>query len=631
MKSALWDRFGLFPRLAGMVAIGFLLIFSTLAVFGLRALDASTNRILEERMVLAEMAAGQIEGLVLQAFDGLLQTAAFAPFDPAAQGLTEEEHLLAHTYGGIGSLTLGAYFLDHRGRVVLAEPQGIASAEGLQAIRSSLAQPGDRFVSQPFAEPSTGHPAVAMTVALRDREGQVISYLGGLIDLYGPAITGPLELALKLGETGHAELVTAEGLTIASTNPGAFLRPGRHQRFYQTVLGGQRNKTIESVPYEEAGLLTPHKNIMALVPLSVAGWGLALGGDEAETLAPVASLRRNLLLSGLAMLGATLAVTLWGARRLIRPMTALTQRARAMSEGDLTTPVQVSTGGEIGVLARAFEEMRQSLLQALERLGHWNLELERQVKERSEQLARLQAQVEIERLKEEFVSQVSHELRTPLGLIKGYVTTLLRRDVSPAEGTRQEFLHIIREETEKLEALVEELLDTSRTRAGTFTISKKEVDLEGLLKRVMKRAKTRAGGQSLLRQGTIPLPRVKADAHRLEQVFNNLLDNAMKYSPEGKITVGARLEDGVVHFTVADEGESIPAEELGLVFDAFYRGKQATAKGLKGSGLGLTICRGIVEAHGGRIWAESAPGKGNRFHFTLPLTGGDGEQPGPGR
>jgi len=192
-------------------------------------------------------------------------------------------------------------------------------------------------------------------------------------------------------------------------------------------------------------------------------------------------------------------------------------------------------------------------------------------------------------------------------------------------------LHIIREETEKLEALVEELLDTSRTRAGTFTVSKKEVDLEALLKRVMKRAKARAGSQSLLRQGAVPLPRVKADAHRLEQVFSNLLDNAMKYSPEGKITVGAALEDGVVHFTVADEGESIPAVELGLVFDSFYRGKQAMAKGLKGSGLGLTICKGIVEAHGGRIWAESAPGKGNRFHFTLPLTGGDGEQPGPGR
>ena len=620
VRSAL-DRFGLFPRLAGIVALGFLLVFSTLAFFGLKAVNASTNRILDERLVLAEMAGSQIEAVLQGASDELLKTATFAPFDPTAKDLAEEFHLLSHTFGRIGSMTLGVYFLDRQGSVVLAQPPEVGSAEAaLETIRSSLTQLGDRHVSEPFVDPTTGRPTVAITVALRDKEGQSLSYLGGLVDLSGPAIVGPLERALQLGKTGHAELVTSEGITIASTNPGAFLHPGLHQRFYQRILGGDRQNTIETVTSEEPGLLTTQKNIMALVPLSIAGWGLALGGDEAETLAPVTSLRRNLLLSGLAMLGATLAVSLWGARRLIAPMTALTRRARGMSAGDLTTPVQAGGAGEIGVLARAFDDMRQSLQQALERLGKWNLELEEQVKERSEQLAGLQARVEVNRLKEAFIGQVSHELLTPLGLIKGYVTTLQRRDASPREGTRQEFLQIILEETEKLQALVEELLDTSRIRAGTFTVEKRDVDLEGLLNQVTKRANAMTRSNSVIREGTIPLPRVEADRNRLEQVFNNLLENAVKYSPQGKITVGAALQDGAVHFTVTDEGESIPAEELELVFDAFYRGKQATAAGVKGSGLGLTICRGIVEAHGGRIWAETGMRKGNRFHFTLPMS-----------
>ena len=517
-------------------------------------------------------------------------------------------------------MTLGVYFLDRQGKVVLAEPPEATSAEAiLQPIRNSFSQPGGKMVSEPFVEPRTGHPAVAVTIAVRGKDGETNSYLSGLIDLSGPLITGALDSALKLGNTGHAELVTAEGIVIASTYPGYFLHPGEHQSFYRTNLSVQRTKSIKTVPYEINGIPVQEKHIMAVVPLSVGHWGLALGGDETETMAPVTSLRRNLLLSGLVMLAVTLGVTLWGTRRIVRPVLILTQRAKSIAEGDLATPIEINAGGEVGVLAKAFNEMREHLLEARGRLTQSNLELEEKVRQRSQELAKLQAQVELERLQVEFVSQVSHEFRTPLGLIRGYISTLLRRDITPDEETRREFLTITQEETEKLEELVETLLDTSRIHTGTFAISKDEVDLESLLLRVIERAKARTERHTILSPKKILLPVVQADARRLEQVFDNLLDNALKYSRGGTVTIDAQIQDGKVHFAVSDEGDGIPDEEQARVFDAFYRGHGIATAKTKGSGLGLTICRGIVEAHGGHIWVESLPGKGSIFSFTLPL------------
>ncbi len=619
-------RTGLFPRLALLVALGFGVLFAVMGILGQRALDASTRRILEERLVLTEMAASEIEARIQQAFHELLRASAFASFNPAAQDLSEEYHLLAHSYARIGAITLGVYFLDTQGNVILAEPPEAASSDtALQAIRRSTMHAGGELVSQPFVEPRTGHPAVAVTVAVDNGDGQALSYLAGLIDLSRPEIMGPLERALGLGRTGHAELITSEGNVIVSTYPSPFLHPGEHQQFYRSVLAPTGSPTIKTVPYESDGMATSSNHIMAVVPLPLAGWGLALGGEEGETLAPVRSLRLNLLLAGLVMLAATLVVTLWGTRRLIRPVQTLTTSARAMADGDLSTPVVIPlSSGEIGVLGEAFNDLRRRLLEARDRLTLWNLELEETVRRRSQEVAELRAEVELERLKAEFVSEVSHEFRTPLGLIKGYVTTLQRNDISPDDATRREFLTVIREEAEKLESLVEDLLDTSRLRAGTFAINREKVDLEALVQRVVERARLQAIRHRVVRVANAPLPITRADARRLEQVFDNLFDNALKYSPGGDIAVTGSTEDRSVHFCVSDQGEGIAAEELERVFDPFYRGSGLASKGSKGSGLGLTICRGIVQAHGGRMWAESAPGKGAAFHFTIPLNGETG-------
>lgn len=240
---------------------------------------------------------------------------------------------------------------------------------------------------------------------------------------------------------------------------------------------------------------------------------------------------------------------------------------------------------------------------------------------------------EADRLKSLFISTITHELQSPLGFIKGYATTLLRPDAGFDERTRREFLQIISEESDSLSALIDDLLDLSRIEAGALTVEKQPVPLGKLLRRAVGRARVKPSQHDFVLQVPARLPTVEADPRRLEQVLRNLLDNAVKYSPEGgKITLSATLEGGSVVVSVADQGIGIPPEEQGRVFERFFRAAGAARVSRRGAGLGLSICRGVVEAHGGRIWLESRVGRGTTVHFSLPVgAGSPSPDPSPTR
>jgi signal transduction histidine kinase len=190
------------------------------------------------------------------------------------------------------------------------------------------------------------------------------------------------------------------------------------------------------------------------------------------------------------------------------------------------------------------------------------------------------------------------------------------------EETRQEFLGIIVEETDKLQELIENLLDASRLQAGSLSVEKRPIDLRDLVEHLLGRAGRNSQMHSLVNSLPPSIPPVPADPRRIEQVMANLVHNAIKYSPHGgRITIGGQWDGSSVTISVADEGEGIARKDLDLIFDPFYRGDSQLTRTVRGTGLGLAICRGIVEAHGGRIWVESDAGKGSCFSFTLPLDG----------
>ncbi len=229
-------------------------------------------------------------------------------------------------------------------------------------------------------------------------------------------------------------------------------------------------------------------------------------------------------------------------------------------------------------------------------------------------------QRQVDQIRASLLAAVSHELRAPLSSIKGFASTLLRPDVSWDVDKQREFLTIIDEESDRLAGLVDELLDTSRLVLGGFKIEPEVLDLAPLLERIVAQARSQAPQHRFaLEIAGEPKP-VWAEPRRIQQVLHNLVDNAIKYSaPGGEITVRCRPQDDTLVVSVTDQGEGIPHEEQSLVFEPFYRGQSPERAQKAGLGLGLTICRGYVEAHGGHIWVTSAPRQGSTFSFSLPV------------
>jgi signal transduction histidine kinase len=233
-------------------------------------------------------------------------------------------------------------------------------------------------------------------------------------------------------------------------------------------------------------------------------------------------------------------------------------------------------------------------------------------------LSRLEAERQLERLQDDFVATVSHELRTPLGFIKGYATSLLREDIEWDESTRKEFLTIIDEETDRLRELIDNLLDSSRLQSGTLRMEFQPLRLDTMLKDLPVRGRSFDEDLSIKVHIKIAPLKVQADPTRLAQVFDNLLSNAVKYAPDSTVNIILSRQDEHAHIEIIDEGPGIPEEDLPNIFTRFYRVPNQN-RAVRGTGLGLFICRRIINAHGGEITAESVFGEGTTFHIYLPL------------
>jgi two-component system sensor histidine kinase KdpD len=282
----------------------------------------------------------------------------------------------------------------------------------------------------------------------------------------------------------------------------------------------------------------------------------------------------------------------------------------------------VASAGTVGVLgvrpldrASLAEPGVQGLLTAF--AGQSALALERGML--AERAHAEELQVEAERLRTSLLSSLSHDLRTPLAAITGAATSLLEAP-GAAEPQRRELLATIRDEAQRMNRLIGNLLDMIRVETGALQVQKEWQPLEEPIGVALIRLEERLRDHPVKVSLPSDLPLVPVDAVLIEQVFVNLLENAAKYTPPGTpIEIEADVQDGAVRVSVADRGPGLPQGEEARVFDKFYRGPAGPHT--TGIGLGLTICRGIIMAHGGRIWGENRPGGGAAFRFTLPLSG----------
>lgn len=234
--------------------------------------------------------------------------------------------------------------------------------------------------------------------------------------------------------------------------------------------------------------------------------------------------------------------------------------------------------------------------------------------------------VEVDRLKSEFVANVSHELRTPMTSIKGYIEILLMGAAGELSDTQKNFLGVVHSNTERLIILVNDLLEVSRLESGKLLFSPEPLELRQVVNQVMdefrQRAQTEVKPMNFTMDFEPSLPRVYGDAERIRQIVNNLVDNAYHYTPAGgHIALRIFQAGGEIQVDVQDDGIGIPLAEQEAVFNRFYRGEDQLVLETPGTGLGLSVTQSLVEMHGGRIWLESQgiPGQGSTFSFTLPI------------
>jgi signal transduction histidine kinase len=229
-------------------------------------------------------------------------------------------------------------------------------------------------------------------------------------------------------------------------------------------------------------------------------------------------------------------------------------------------------------------------------------------------------QKELDRIKSNFLSVVSHELKTPLHSIKGFVDIILMGKTGEVNETQADFLGTVRDQTAHLQNLISDLLEFSRLDSGQVKLHLTEVSMAEVAAAVTDKLKPLADQGQIQIDNRIgsDIPTIEADRMRIEQVLTNLVQNAIKFTPSGAVTMSAADLGEEVQVGVSDTGVGIPAAELTRIFDRFYQVDSGTTRHYRGAGLGLTICKHIIEYHHGRIWAESEEGKGSTFSFVLP-------------
>jgi PAS domain S-box-containing protein len=246
-------------------------------------------------------------------------------------------------------------------------------------------------------------------------------------------------------------------------------------------------------------------------------------------------------------------------------------------------------------------------------------------------------QKEVERLKSDFISMVSHELRTPLAVIKGYAATLLNPSLHLETDVQLRFLRGINDASDRLTRLIDNLLSVSRLESGRFRSNPQVIDLADAVRKVVANLRQSSGLVEIVAETPADGLRCVADRDQIEQVLMNLISNAIKYSPEGgRVTITLATREGDLPvavppgettapsptrwalLTVKDEGIGIPPNQVHQIFDKFYRGDSPSVRRVAGTGLGLYICKGLVEAHHGQIWVESQLGQGSTFYVALP-------------
>lgn len=461
-------------------------------------------------------------------------------------------------------------------RVLPTPRPGVADREYFQRVMAT----NEPFISNVIVSRATGEPIGVAAVPIRNDAGAPIGVAIVSLRLEFSKILQILA-SVNRQPGQHIFITDRQGILAFHTRQPEICRElldvSSHPAVREALRTGQFRGTTES------GIVLPGSRLMAVTRASGSGWlaGITVPTDVA--LAPVRESLRVTLAGYIAILLLSVLAALWLAQRLLEPLERIRQHAIALGRGQLQQRVNVRTGDELQTVGEAFNTMADEVQSAA-------------------------------RLREEFMTVASHELRTPLTTIRGYSQLLLRKD---KDETNRKALDAIVRSTERIDHLVQDMLEVSKIRSTGVQLDKEQFDLAELVRVLADQLQLISPRHRLIVRAKGPVD-VNADEERIEIVLTNLIDNAVRYSPQGgDVEIEVADRDQEVEVTVIDHGLGIPEDKQKRVFEPFFQVYPATA-GLGGMGLGLYTSKQIVEAHRGHIWFESEEGKGSAFHISLP-------------
>jgi signal transduction histidine kinase len=577
-------------KLGLLVLAGLLLLFGLFAWLGELMTEDTARAMAAERVSVARLTASFLDHQFGEQFQQLEWLA-------SARNGSEPERWanLAQASAPVAS---SVFLVDNAGRVVWSEPQGVREqGQDLSAelyVQGPLVT-GQRYASPAFPDPDTRRPTVVFSVPVRGADGALTGVLAASLDTTDSLFQVLVTASSELGTSGHAELVDQNLRLIASNELNHALWPAEHPTFYRPLLEQRTSAVGLTDPIgDEDPQDRGQRHIMAFIPLRNVPWGLGLGGSQSAFTALSERWRGYTLPLGGVALSIALFLVWVTRRRVVEPLRTLTQTSERIAGGDLATPVLASGDGELRVLAEAFDRMRSRLLAA-----HL-------------------AEIEVNRVKDDFLAIASHELRTPVAALSA-MTQLQRTRLQRGQQVSQdEAFGQIHEQLERLARLVALLLDTSQIDAGKLALQKRSADLARLVADAARAVEvTHAGRHTVKVQGPASIPAI-VDPVRMSQVITNLLDNAVKHSPDAS-PVDVQLSQpspGTARLAVRDYGAGIRPAHQARIFDRFFQ--ELGVDSPAGLGLGLYVSREIVELHAGRIQVESPPDGGTCFVVILP-------------
>ena len=351
-------------------------------------------------------------------------------------------------------------------------------------------------------------------------------------------------------------------------------------------------------------------------------------------------------------------ISFYFTRTVTRPITTLTEGAKAISQGDLDYNIKIKTEDEIGKLADAFNKMTKDLKKSRSELENYSKDLEKEVEERTRELnekitelkqgeaatlsiledmhityeglitsqKRIKLQniklKKLDRIKSDFLNVTSHELRTPMSAIKGYIQMVMKQTLGGITEEQEKALNIVLRNTDRLDHLIQDILDISRLESGTMKFIPEKTDIKRMVEETVETMQSSADLKHITINAEVEdmMPELTIDQERVKQVIINITSNAIKFSPDGSIiNIRAKKDKNNILFEVQDFGRGIPENKQKKIFETFYQVDSGMDRKFGGAGLGLAISRGIILTHGGQIWTDSIVEKGSTFYFTLPI------------